>query len=135
MKFTEMAWQPLGENEWLSELWSVLAMGRTVPVPPPMTPGPFGLAEPDAVRTMLEATGWCDVELEDVRESLFVGSDVDEAVEFATNLPAARGMLADLDPDTRSQAMALLRGSLAEHATARGVAYAAAAWLIGARRA
>ena len=42
-----LAWRPVGENEWLQAIRHALAAGRTLPTPPPGTPGPFGLADAD----------------------------------------------------------------------------------------
>src|SRR5262245_2520821 len=129
-----VAWQPLEQNEWIASIRAVFSMGRDLPAPAIGAPGPFGLADPGATRDVLEASGWTDVDVEDVREPLIAGVDEDDALEFVRHLPAARGLQQDLDPTARAQAIDDLRVSLAAHQTEHGVTYAAAAWLYTARR-
>jgi len=58
-----LTWQPFERNEWLREIATALAGGRDRPSPPPGAPGPFSLAVPEQVRTLLEAAGFTHVEL------------------------------------------------------------------------
>jgi len=38
-----LAWRELARNEWMSAIRDALAAGRSLPIPPPGAPGPFGL--------------------------------------------------------------------------------------------
>ncbi len=49
-----LTWQPLERNEWVHGLRTALAVGRTLPSPPPTAPGPFGLSDPDHARHVLD---------------------------------------------------------------------------------
>lgn len=129
-----LAWQGLDRNEWLGILFDTLAAGRRLPVPPVGAPGPFGLADPDTVRRILEGAGFERVDFADVREPETVGSDVDDAYAFITSLGPTRGLLAGLDEDDRASALSALRARLADRAGPDGVLLGAAAWLITAVR-
>ncbi|MGH3547215.1 MAG: hypothetical protein ACRDQU_03635 [Pseudonocardiaceae bacterium] len=48
-----LALQPLQRNDWISAFVTALAAGRGLPTPPPGTPGPFSLSDPDQVRAWL----------------------------------------------------------------------------------
>lgn len=130
-----LVWQSPAENEWVSAFMSVLLAGRTPPPPPaPDAPSPFSLADPARVRSVLGTAGFTDIALEDVRHPMDFGDDVDDAFAFVSTLGMTRGMLTDLDEDARAAALVSLRDELANHATADGVHYRSAVWIITARR-
>ena len=129
-----VAWQPLAENEWLLELRRSLAMGRDLPEPVNGAPGPFGLAESDAVRTLLHGTGFADIDFAEVREPLVLGTDADDAYAFVSRMTPVIGLLNDLDDATRGTALEQLRDSLAAHSSGTSVQFGSSAWLVTARR-
>jgi SAM-dependent methyltransferase len=132
-RLAAVVWQRLEENEWLSALREALAMGRTLPAPPIGAPGPFGLADPDAVRLLLADAGFVDAALDPVTAPIVVGNDVDDAFGFVQRMPPVRGMLQDLDEQTTAAALERLRESLVAHATPGNVSFGSAAWLLTAR--
>lgn len=129
-----MVWQALAENEWVSGFMSVLLAGRTPPPPPADAPGPFSLADPARVHSLLGTAGFIDIALEDVRHPMEFGKDVDEAFAFVSTLGMTRAMLSDLDDDARAATLEALRDDLASHAIDDGVRYRSAVWIITARR-
>ena len=129
-----LAWQELGQNAWLGALRGALAAGRTLPRPPVGAPGPFGLADPAAVRRLLGAAGFEAIELVAVHEPVSLGADAAEAFAFVRRLPLTAGLLEDLDAPARAGALTQLRTTLAAHATGAGVRLDSGAWLITARR-
>lgn len=128
------SWRELAKNEWVFALREALAVGRTLPEPPPGAPGPFGLAEERAVRSILAEAGFDGIGLTEVNEPMYLGSDAEDAFGFVANLGVTKGMLDGLDDRARVQALANLRDTLAAHATPDGVLLAASGWLITARR-
>src|SRR5262245_9783370 len=70
-------WQAMVANEWLMvPLGAVLAY---VPIPDlgePGGPGPFSLADPDRIRSILESAGVIDVTVDDFRCPMPMGSTV-----------------------------------------------------------
>ena len=52
-----LTWQESARNEWVGAVRGVFALGRTLPAPLRCVPGPFGLSDPDHVRSTLEAGG------------------------------------------------------------------------------
>jgi SAM-dependent methyltransferase len=127
-----LVWQPLENNEWLTELRRALAMGRDLPSPPLGTPGPFGLADPDHTRDLLARTGYSSIRVEDARPPMRVGDDVDSAYAFLSRVGNTRGLLDDLGADERIAALDNLRSVLAEHVTPQGVVLGTASWLVTA---
>lgn len=111
-----------------------LAAGRDLPQPPSGAPGPFGLADPDRARAVLEGAGFEAVEFEPIEEAIEFGSDAEDAFSFVRTSGMVRGLTEDLDDATRAEALANLRAVLAAHETDEGVLLGTSAWLITARR-
>jgi SAM-dependent methyltransferase len=129
-----LAWQSMAENEWMATIFAALAAGRDLPGPPPGAPGPFGLADPDAVRRIFGEAGFQNVTLEPVFEPVTVGTDADDAFRFVQSLGVTRGMLRGVDDSTRRRALEAVRAAIDAHATDRGVQFGSGAWLILATR-
>lgn len=131
-RLTLLTWQPPGWNPWIGELVTALAAGRQLPTPPPTAPGPFALSDPDRVRGILGDAGFRDVRLEPHAGPMCWGPTEAEAERFVLGLFGR--LLDDLDEAGRAKAIGDLRASLAAHATAGGVVYASATWIVTARR-
>jgi len=127
-----LAWQELRRNEWLLAIRNALAAGRDLPAPHVGAPGPFGLAEADAVRHILADAGFVDIELTDVAEPVQLGVDAADGFDFVRTLAITNGMLQGLDGELRKRALDDLRATLAAHETDEGVLFGSRAWLIRA---
>jgi SAM-dependent methyltransferase len=129
-----LAWRTLPENEWLLSLRGALALGRDLPVPPTDAPSPFSLAEPERVQAILGAAGFDDVELRPIDEPMELGTDAEDALDFAATMGLVEGLTEGLDADARASVMTNLANLFRERETADGVLIGAAAWLITARK-
>lgn len=127
-----VAWQARTANEWIRELSDAMAAGRRLPSPPDGAPGPFALADPERVRTVLTSAGFVAVELEALHEPIWLGRDADDGRRHATEMLG--WMLDGLDAAGRDRALRALHATMAAHQTADGVLYGSAAWLVRARR-
>jgi SAM-dependent methyltransferase len=131
-RLVQLTWQAFPHQEWIREFSTAVAVGRDLPAPPPDAPGPFTLSDPEVVRSVLDAAGYREVTLDDRREPMWFGSDADDAHDLVLGLLG--WMLEGLDEDGRATAQEALRESIAAHATADGVLYDSAAWIIHATR-
>ncbi len=129
-----LSWQQLRDNEWLTFIRAALAAGRNLPEPPAGAPGPFGLADPDAIRRILSASSFTQVSIEPVREPMRLGNEANDAYGFVRGLGITRGLLSDLDDTARANALDRLRSALVAHQTTDGVLFHSSAWLVTARR-
>ena len=129
-----LAWRRLEENEWLTAIREAVAMGRTLPAPPPNAPGPFGLADPEGVRRILGGAGFVDVDLSPLDEPIWLGARADDAWAFVSGFGIVRGLTQDLDQNTKRQALDRLRDVITGAETPEGVRLGTAAWLITASR-
>ncbi|HYZ65080.1 MAG TPA: class I SAM-dependent methyltransferase [Acetobacteraceae bacterium] len=115
-----LCWQPLAENPWIAVPRA--AMLPIVPVPPPVppdAPGPFAFADAARVGAILARVGFDEVRSSTVAGSLQVcpapqpggAAVLDAAVAFVTELGPASALLREVDPITRTRAMAAVRGA------------------------
>ncbi|MGH9225713.1 MAG: class I SAM-dependent methyltransferase [Acidimicrobiales bacterium] len=129
-----LSWRPLADNEWIRALRDALAIGRPLGEPPVSMPGPFGLADPDHVRQALGSAGFEAVAVAPVDQPLVLGADADEAFAFVRRMGIVKGLTQDLDDADRQRALDATYRALEAAADQDGVRFAAAAWLITARR-
>lgn len=131
-RLTLLSWQGVADNEWLTEFRAAMAVGRTLPEPPPDAPSPFSLSDPDRVNLILSQAGFTNVSFQSLHEPMSFGPDQNEAFDFVSGLT---GWMRDgLDDGARESALTALRTTIAEHADERGVTYQSATWIIQARR-
>jgi ubiquinone/menaquinone biosynthesis C-methylase UbiE len=126
-----LTWQEPARNEWVGVLGAALASAAE---PPPMDAGsgPFSLSDPERVRQLLEQTGFTQITVDPVTESVRLGSDVEDVLDFVQDLGPIRHALADADAATRAKVRDALRDGLASHRTEAGVFLGAATWLVTA---
>lgn len=131
-RLTLLTWRGVTDNEWLTEFRAALAVGRDLPAPPPDAPSPFALSDPDRVRAILAAAGFTDVSFQSLHESMCFGPDPGDAFDFVSSLT---GWMRDgLDEDGQHAALAALRATIGRHASADGVTYQSATWIIQASK-
>ena len=106
-----LTWQSLPDNEWVGALTGALAAGRELPAPPPDSPNPFALADPDRVRSILTAAGFAEIDLEPAHERMWFGHDADDAYQFVLGLLG--WMLEGLDSSGRATHWRTCRAKLA----------------------
>lgn len=128
-----VTWQRFEQNDWLRMLFDALVAGRRLPSPEPGMPGPFGLADDDAVYRILDEAGFVDVDITALDAPVWFGHNVEQAWEFVAGMGIVRGLTQDLDEVAKGQALDRARHVIAAHDTPEGVLVGAAEWLITAR--
>ena len=125
-----MVWQGRDRNEWEA------AIRRSLSGPAAVSTGldPFSLADPTAVRAILDAAGFADVTFTDVREPMYFGPDVGAALDWVRGFASTTDVLGRLDPAAAARALGRLRDMLAAHMSGDGVWFDSRAWLVTARR-
>lgn len=134
-----LVWQTAARNAWHVELRTALddADGPAdAPGPAPGSepgPDPFSLGDPDVVRAVVQAAGFADVALTDVREPLCFGPDVSSALSWVRGFTCTASALAGRDAEAAALALDRLRATLAAHRRDDGVWFDGRAWLVTAR--
>jgi SAM-dependent methyltransferase len=130
-------WQEMAHNHWILVPFGAMTaeVGRPES-PPPDAPGPWSLADPDRVRSVLGAAGFTGVGLETVDAPMWLGDTVDEACDFIRASNNARMLLEGQDPEAAARALAALRTALEGlEMSDEGLVLPGRAWVVTASRA
>ena len=100
----------------------------------PGRPGPFSLADPNRVRSILDGTGFTEVGVDDCRCPMPMGSTVDDTVSFMQGTDMAATLMADVSEDAAVAAWQAVRAALAPYAGPDGVVLGGAAWIVTATK-
>ena len=138
---TMIVWRNREENPWLHD--AELTIRELVPIVSHEEsdqvhcgPGPFSMAGPDMVSSMLVGAGYDCITFERFDADICIGRDLDGAIEFAMALgPAGEIMrLAGAEADRRKpEVIAALQETLQQFARTDGVWAPSSTWFITAR--
>jgi SAM-dependent methyltransferase len=127
-----VCWAEQTRNEYWTLPFDALAPHLGLAPPGTQPNGPFSLADPTYLQTMLGRAGWRDIEINELSKPLCVGRDADDAVAFETSDPETAKNLASADPVAAARALADLHAAFAALERPDGVWLASAAWLVTA---
>jgi SAM-dependent methyltransferase len=133
-----VVWRRREDNPWLHD--AQLAVEALVPPPeetdqPTCGPGPFSMSGADTVSAQLLAAGFVRPTFERHEHDIRIGTDLDEAIEFAMALGPAGELLrlagAQAEP-LRPQVLAALREVLSRYVGPDGVVAPSSTWIVTA---
>jgi len=130
-----ICWRPAKDNEWISLSLDVVANHISLPEPlGPEDPGPMSFGDENRVLQILTKAGFSNIQIEASNTPFTVGTNVDEAVEFLTQLGPAGGAIfqSGTDEASKTHIAADLRKALEPFLTERGVVLGAATWIVTA---
>ena len=140
-EFTQIVWRKRENNPWLFE-----AEQRVRDIVPVIShedtdevhcgPGPFSMADPDMVSSMLRGVGYDRITFERFDTGICIGRDIDEAIEFAMALGPAGEIIrlaAEEGERLKPRVIAALREALTPYLTDKGVWAPSSTWFITAR--
>ncbi len=128
-----VCWQPPKLNAWVSV--PMMAAKELLPESAPLdphAPGPFALADAQRTQRLLEDAGWCDVQVEDLRWSMKMGDDAEDAMRFATQIGPLAGALRELPASEHGAILERVLAAVKPHETTDGVLMDAASWVVTA---
>ncbi|MFO0617601.1 MAG: class I SAM-dependent methyltransferase [Polyangiaceae bacterium] len=107
------------------------------PPPPPDAPGPFGFADEQRVRGVLEGAGFEDVVVAPRDADIVVAGqgDLESAVNLSLQIGPLGRALSELDDATRASAREAVREAFGRHLRPAGVTLPSATWIVTGRRA
>jgi ubiquinone/menaquinone biosynthesis C-methylase UbiE len=139
--FTQIVWRKREENPWLHD--AELCVREIVPVvrhedtnEVHCGPGPFSMAGPDMVSSMLVSAGFSRVSFERFDADICIGRDLDDAIDFAMALGPAGEIIrlaGEEGQRLKPRVAAALRTTLAKYVRADGVWAPSSTWFITAR--
>ncbi|MCG2839856.1 methyltransferase domain-containing protein [Sandaracinobacter sp. RS1-74] len=128
-------WADPRRNPWMMEMRAAIGAHVELPSPEPLAPGPFQLADPDYLDSLLQGAGFQAVERRLVEMPLLLagpGASPAETARFASRAFAIGELLDAADEGVKAAALADLEALYTRHQTAEGVAMPAAFWLVRA---
>ena len=130
-----LCWQDVTRNEWLTVPLAAVAAHVPLPeMPAADQPGPFSLADPQRIRTLLSGAGFGGIGIEAVDGDRWMGTDLDDVIGYYTRTPFARPLIAAAGERTNEAVTGAMRDALRPCQRADGVVLRSAAWLVTARR-
>lgn len=126
-----LCWQ----GSLVNELFAIplRAFARRAPRPGPADDGQF--ADPRQVTDLLSGAGWEGLQVEEVREQAWMGSDVADVMGYVRSMRMVRNLATGMrDEPLAEQVLAEVAEQYAARQRADGIWVEAAAWLVTARR-
>jgi ubiquinone/menaquinone biosynthesis C-methylase UbiE len=133
-----VVWRSVEHNPFVG-VPKAIASRVLPPVPegaPTCGPGPFSMADPDTVESILSAAGFTDVSLKVIDQPLFLGRTISDAVACQLALGPAGELMrhAGAEGEARQQALeAELSRALEPHLQTDGVWMPSSSWFVSAR--
>jgi SAM-dependent methyltransferase len=127
-----IAWRSAAENPFMTTAERAAApLLPDLPARLPDTPGQFAFADPHRVHTILEQSGWVDIDIRPIdvpctlREKDLVG--------YLARLGPVGLLLQEADDRTRAQVITTVRAAFDPYVHGADVRFTAACWMVGAR--
>ena len=110
-----VSWQGVFDNEWMLIPGAAVASvtGSPPPMPEPGEPGPFSLADPERIRTVLSGGGFHHIEVTPHNDVIVMPREqIPDIARTSIRIGAAREALKDADDETRARAVAAVEEAL-----------------------
>jgi len=130
-------WQHLDRNPWMmlttATATQILGIERA-PLPGPGDPGPFSLADPEALAALLTGAGFADVEIDSVEAPFIFEADGVAAAERVLSAGPLGGAFLAAEESRRRDVIEGVVAALEHHRGAGGYELPAASWCLTAVR-
>jgi len=130
-------WDNLFANEWMFLPGSAVVQvtGSPPPMPAPDAPGPFSLADPDRVTTVLTDAGFSNVTVTTHEHPVVLPeADIESLISLSQRVGAVREALRTADADTAARIVDAVRATLTARVEDGHLRLSAAAHIVRAER-
>lgn len=127
-----VVWRSAAENPFMTTAERAAApLLPNLPARRADEPGQFGLADAQRVRSMLEESGWGEVDIRAIDVPCTLPEN--ELTRYGTRFGPVGRFLQEADPQTRAQVAAVVRAAFDPFVHGAEVRFTAACWMVGAR--
>lgn len=127
-----IAWRSPAENAFMTTAERAAApFLPELPARRPNAPGQFAFADRNRVHTILEESGWAEIDIEPIDVACVLPER--ELVPYLTRLGPVGLILKEVDDSTRQRVVETVRAAFDPHVHGTEVRFTSACWLIGAR--
>lgn len=128
------SWRGKSENPWVTEVVKAAKPFVEMPEPPgPTDPGQFAFADEARVLGILREAGWAEVAAAPVDRKLRLGTSLDDAIGFVTQMGPAAKPIKDAGEATQAKVLEALGVALAPWDDGNGPEMPAAGWTFTAK--
>jgi ubiquinone/menaquinone biosynthesis C-methylase UbiE len=126
-----IAWRSAEENPFMTTAERAAApLLPNLPVRRPGAPGQFAFEDPRRVQTILEESGWAEIDIQPVDVGCTVPEE--DLDEYLTRLGPVGLALQDVDGRTRTQVIKTVRPAFDAYVHGAQVRFTAACWMVSA---
>lgn len=130
-----VCWQSSAANPWIAVGAQAIESFFPANDPPdPRMPGPFAFADPEYLQDVLVRSGYQQIHLRPLLMDLTVGSDLDSAMKFQTEVGPVSRVMTDLKGGVRDRAVNAVRDALTPYITPLGVRMSSSTWIVTASK-
>ena len=127
-----VAWRGAAENPFMTTAERLAApLLPNLPPRRPDAPGQFAFANNDRVRTILEKSGWAQIELRPLDVECTLSENA--LVPYFTQLGPVGMILQEANDQTRARVVETVRAGFDPYVHGSEVRFTAACWMVGAR--
>jgi SAM-dependent methyltransferase len=127
-----IAWRSASENSFMTTAERAAApLLPNLPARRPDAAGQFGFADPRRVRTILEESGWAEIDIRPVDVPCSLPEK--DLVRYLTRMGPVGLILQDADDETRVQVISTVRPAFDPYVHGAEVRFTAACWMVSAR--
>lgn len=131
-KLQFLAWRSSDENPFMTTAErAARPLLPNLPVRKPDAPGQFAFADPARVRSILEESGWSEIDVQPVDVACTLPEE--QLGEYVGRLGPVGLALQAVDEATRAAVIAKVRPAFDRYVHGSDVRFTAACWLVGAR--
>ena len=127
-----VAWRSAAENPFMTTAERAAApLLPNLPARRPEAPGQFAFADPRRVHSILEGSGWGDIDLQPLDVACTLPEK--ELVRYLSRLGPVGLLLQEADDRTRTQVIETVRAAFEPYVHGAEVRFTAACWMVSAR--
>jgi SAM-dependent methyltransferase len=127
-----VAWRSAAENPFMTTAERAAApLLPNLPARRPDAPGQFAFADRHRVYTILEESGWTEIEIRPIDVACTLPEE--QLVRYLTRLGPVGLILHEADDRTRTQVIETVRAAFGPYVHGTEVRFTAACWMVGAR--
>ena len=131
-EFRFIAWRSAAENPFMTTAERAAApLLPNLPARRPDAPGQFAFADRRRVHTILEESGWAEIDIQPIDVACTLPEN--ELGPLPDPARSRRSILQDVDDRTRTQVIETVRAAFDPYVHGSEVRFTAACWMVGAR--
>ena len=132
-----ICWRSLEDNPWMSEpakaAFEILPPPADAEKPDPKAPGPFSLADPDHLQSILSSAGFNNIELQAMDKAISMGN-LDDTIAFLMKMGPAAEVLKEANEEQKQTVGKAMKEIMSKYISDKDVKVPSATWIVSASK-